>query len=97
MTAFDALPLACNVNKRFFCVHGGISDKILQVSSSLAQCKDINLLDRFQEIPLKGPFCDFIWSDPVLSPTGQMNVETEFNKSRMCSIYFGKTLTKKFL
>lgn len=27
MEFFDSLPLACIVNKAYFCVHGGISDK----------------------------------------------------------------------
>lgn len=31
MLAFDALPLACLVNSKFFCVHGGITDKLLEV------------------------------------------------------------------
>jgi serine/threonine-protein phosphatase 2B catalytic subunit len=31
MVAFDALPLVCLVNKHFFCVHGGISDKMMNV------------------------------------------------------------------
>lgn len=31
MSAYDSLPLACLVNKKFFCVHGGISDKLLSV------------------------------------------------------------------
>ena len=63
MITFDCLPLAAIVNKRFFCVHGGISDKLLLI-------KDINQIDRFQEIPLDGPFCDFVWSDPIVVPNG---------------------------
>lgn len=31
MDCFDALPLACTVNNRYFNVHGGISDKISKV------------------------------------------------------------------
>ena len=31
MDFFDSLPLACVVNKSFFCVHGGISDKTATV------------------------------------------------------------------
>ena len=27
MELFDSFPLACLVNKSYFCVHGGISDK----------------------------------------------------------------------
>lgn len=25
----------------------------------------INEIERYKEIPLEGPFCDFIWADPV--------------------------------
>jgi diadenosine tetraphosphatase ApaH/serine/threonine PP2A family protein phosphatase len=31
MDAFDALPLACIVNEKYFCVHGGISPKAIEV------------------------------------------------------------------
>lgn len=62
------------------------------------QCKEINnTIERFQEIPLEGPFCDFIWSDPITVSNGEMSQETKFNESRLCSIYFGKTLSKRFL
>lgn len=35
MNSFDSLPLACMINGRYFCVHGGISDKIKYVRSIL--------------------------------------------------------------
>jgi serine/threonine-protein phosphatase 2B catalytic subunit len=31
MDAFNLLPIACVVNHSYFCVHGGISDKMLDV------------------------------------------------------------------
>ncbi len=31
MEAFDLLPLACIINNSYFCVHGGISDKMIDV------------------------------------------------------------------
>lgn len=48
---FDSLPLVCILNDRFFCVHAGISPDIMTVS-------DIDLIDRFREVPSSGPFCD---------------------------------------
>ena len=39
----------------------------------------MDTIDRFQEIPLEGSFCDFIWSDPVNNDFGNMLTETKFN------------------
>lgn len=58
MEAFDKLPIACILNGKFFCVHGGISP-------DLNNLEDVSKLNRFQEIPKKGIFCDLMWSDPV--------------------------------
>lgn len=30
--AFDALPICCVVNDKYFCVHGGITDKIKTIN-----------------------------------------------------------------
>ena len=37
MGLFDSLPLVCVVNKAFFCVHGGISDKMVKVDLILVR------------------------------------------------------------
>ena len=31
MDAFDCLPIACVINEKYFCVHGGITDKLRTV------------------------------------------------------------------
>eukprot|EP01083_Nonionella_stella_P262576 892712_1 len=58
MNMFDCLPIAATVNGTFLLVHGGLSPDI----SSL---RDIEELDRFQEVPREGPVCDLLWADPV--------------------------------
>jgi len=54
---FDYMPLAAVIDSRILCVHGGLSPDI----STLDQ---IRLLERNQEIPHDGPYCDLMWSDP---------------------------------
>lgn len=38
----------------------------LPLGSKVTGLDTIESLDRFQEPPLSGPFCDLIWSDPLL-------------------------------
>ena len=54
---FDFLPIAAIIEGKVFCVHGGLSPKICYIDQ-------IRLLDRQQEIPHEGAFCDLMWSDP---------------------------------
>ncbi len=54
---FDYFPIAAIIEGKIFCVHGGLSPKICYIDQ-------IRLLNRQQEIPHEGAFCDFMWSDP---------------------------------
>lgn len=66
---FDYLNLAAVVDGRVLCVHGGLSPAI----SSIDQ---IQVLERVQEVPHQGAYCDLMWSDPediggwAVSPRG---------------------------
>ena len=57
------------VDGKVFCVHGGLSPVLRAVDQ-------IQVLERVQEIPHEGPYCDLMWSDPeeilgwTVSPRG---------------------------
>ena len=57
MCVCDCLPLCAIVNKKEFCLHGGLSP-------SADTLQDINSIDRFMEIPHEGALCDLLWTDP---------------------------------
>lgn len=59
-TTFDKMPLCAIIDKKAFCVHGGISKELNTIN-------DISEISRFGEIPEKGLFCDLLWSDPSRS------------------------------
>ena len=82
MDAFDTLPLAAIVNKKFFSVHGGISPSTNDIES-------IQKLNRFSEVPSKGIICDLLWSDPINEETEALNLDWEENSNRNCSYFFG--------
>jgi len=60
---FDLLTLAALIDGRILCVHAGISP-------DLKTLDDIRLINRNQEIPHEGGFCDLMWSDPDTSLEG---------------------------
>lgn len=79
---FDFLNLAALVDGKVFCVHGGLSP-------SLRTIDQIQVLERVQEIPHIGPYCDLMWSDP--------DDITDWDISpRGAGYLFGSRATKEF-
>merc|ERR1712217_82931 len=54
---FDLLTVTALIDQQVLCVHGGLSPDIRTLDQ-------IRLIERNQEIPHKGAFCDLVWSDP---------------------------------
>ena len=54
---FKSMPLVCIVEGSYLCMHGGISPDLQYINQ-------INEIDRFVEVPLKGALCDLLWADP---------------------------------
>ncbi|EIW75684.1 Metallo-dependent phosphatase [Coniophora puteana RWD-64-598 SS2] len=97
ITSFQALPLAALVDKRFFCVHGGISPHLLTL-------QDLHTLNRFDEPGSSGLLCDLLWSDPIAdfgyehepSATGKPT-HFQHNNVRGCSYFYTYSAACKFL
>lgn len=90
MECFDALPLACVINRKFLSLHGGISPELRKLD-------DINRINRFVEPPKIGLFCDMLWSDPVDSIDGRSPDRFKQNDVRGCSFYFNVEAVNAFL
>lgn len=88
MDTFDALPLACVLNNKYFAVHGGISPSIRDI-------EDISYIDRFHEPPTEGTVCDLLWADPW--GEGKKIKTFEKNSTRGCSFFFNGKAVKEFL
>jgi len=80
---FDLLTVAALIDQQVLCVHGGLSPDI----RSLDQ---IRLIERNQEIPHKGAFCDLVWSDPE-------EVDNWAVSPRGAGWLFGPTVTAEFI
>jgi len=80
---FDHLTIAALIDNKILCVHGGLSPEI----RSLDQ---IRLIDRNQEIPHKGAFCDLVWSDPE-------EVDKWSTSPRGAGWLFGAQVTEEFM
>ena len=81
---FDCLPIAAIIDKKIFCIHGGLSPYLV----SLNQIKEIK---RPTEVPDYGLLCDILWSDPSEKIAGWAENE------RGVSFTFGKDILDKFL
>jgi diadenosine tetraphosphatase ApaH/serine/threonine PP2A family protein phosphatase len=80
--AFDLLPVAALVNCDVFCVHGGLSPRLVLIDQ-------VSLLQRQGELPDSGPLADLCWSDPENVPAWREN-------TRGCGYLFGPNETAKF-
>lgn len=80
---FDLLTIAALIDGRVLCVHGGLSPEI----RTLDQIRTIN---RNQEIPHEGDFCDLMWSDPE-------DIETWQVSNRGAGWLFGSRVTNEFV
>jgi len=63
---FDYLTIAAIIDGRILCVHGGLSPEIRTLDQ-------IRTIQRNQEIPHEGAFCDLMWSDPEEIETWQVS------------------------
>ena len=86
MRLFDLLPVGALIDKQYFAVHRGISPNFNKV-------EEIQLVDRFKEIPIKGVLCDLLWSDPKDEITERWTP----NNTRQCSYYFGIQQARTFM
>ena len=87
---FDVLPLACTINKKFLALHGGISPELITLD-------DLTRVNRFNEPPRQGLFCDVLWSDPIANDTGSSPEKYKSNEVRGCSYFFSSTAANTFL
>jgi len=79
---FDCLNVAAVVEDRILCVHGGLSPDIKTIDQ-------MRIIDRRQEIPHEGSFCDLMWSDPEPIETWQVS-------PRGAGWLFGSKVTQEF-
>jgi serine/threonine-protein phosphatase 6 catalytic subunit len=79
---FDFLNLAAVVDGEIFCVHGGLSPYLGSVDQ-------MQTIERVQEIPHEGPYCDLMWSDPD-------EILTWANNPRGAGYLFGSKATAEF-
>ncbi|ETO06762.1 hypothetical protein RFI_30628 [Reticulomyxa filosa] len=82
--AFNMLPVAAVIAEKIFCMHGGLSPDLTNVS-------EIKAIRRPTEIPDSGILCDLLWSDP------DPNVKRWGDNDRGVSVTFGREIVSSFL
>jgi diadenosine tetraphosphatase ApaH/serine/threonine PP2A family protein phosphatase len=80
---FDTFALAAIIDSQVLCVHGGLSPDVRTLDQ-------IRAIDRQQEIPHDGAFCDLVWSDPE-----DINVPWQISP-RGAGFLFGARVTDEF-
>ncbi|OIR57809.1 MAG: serine/threonine-protein phosphatase PP2A catalytic subunit [Amphiamblys sp. WSBS2006] len=79
---FDYLPITALIDNEVFCVHGGLSPDITEISG-------VSSINRVVEIPHDGPMCDLLWSDPDEKPGWNLS-------PRGAGYFFGPDVTREF-
>lgn len=79
---FDYLGVAAIVDERILCIHGGLSPTVATIDQ-------IRVLNRMQEPPASGSFCDLLWSDPEY-------VDGFQESTRGAGYLFGESVVDKF-
>jgi len=80
---FDLLTVSALIDNSILCVHGGLSPDVKTLDQ-------IRTIERKQEIPHQGAFCDLVWSDPD-------EVEAWQTSPRGAGYLFGESQTTEFL
>ena len=80
---FDCFGLAALIDEQVLCVHGGLSPDVRTLDQ-------VRAIDRNQEIPHEGAFCDLVWSDPE-DITGSWQLSP-----RGAGYLFGQRVTDEF-
>jgi serine/threonine-protein phosphatase PP1 catalytic subunit len=60
---FNCLPVACLLDDKILCMHGGLS-------AELEKVEQIKEIVRPSDVPEQGLLCDLLWSDPEENPNG---------------------------
>jgi len=81
---FNFLPMAAVVEKKIFCIHGGLSP-------DLTSPDELKRVQRPVEVPDTGLLCDTLWSDPDKDITGWAE------NDRGVSYTFGPDVVTRFL